>query len=57
MKRDVLQELHTRCLITAEKSKGGRSKEPLQIRDHPHAGQNQTNGSQGLFGSLQQQGN
>lgn len=48
MWRDVLQEQYTRCLITAEKIKGGRNKEPLHMRDHPHAGQNPTYTSQGL---------
>lgn len=47
MWRDVLQALHIRCLITAERSKGGRNKEPLQMQDHPHVGQNQKYASQG----------
>lgn len=41
MWKNVLQEPHTRCLITT-KSKGGRNKEPLQMRDQPHVDQNQT---------------
>lgn len=41
MWREVLQVPRTRCFIRAEGSKGGRNKEQLQIKDHPHVAKNQ----------------